>query len=151
MDHSRTSSIRILLVEDFKPFRSLTTSLLGQNPALNIVCEAEDGLEAVTQAEQLKPDVILMDIRLPTLSGIAAARRIRNLVPFSKIVFLTQETDEAVVKEAFSLGAWGYVLKEEATAHLITALNSVVEGKRFVSRELSRSGFASLPVPEVGD
>src|SRR5215469_6047808 len=102
-----SSSVRILLVEDFKPYRSLVLSLLSRNPDLNLTCEVEDGLEAVAQAQQVKPDVILLDISLPRLNGLEAARQISGLVPSAKIVFLTQEMDVDVVKEAFSLGAWG--------------------------------------------
>lgn len=127
------SSIRILLVEDFKPFRSLIISLLGGNPEFHVIYEAADGLEAVAQAQQLKPDVILMDIGLPKLNGLEAARRIRELVPSSKIVFLTQETSAEVVKEALSLGAWGYVSKQQTQPDLLAALRAILQGKRFVS------------------
>ena len=131
-----SSSVRILLVEDFKPYRSLVLSLLSRNPDLNLTCEVEDGLEAVAQAQQVKPDVILLDISLPRLNGLEAARQISGLVPSAKIVFLTQEMDVDVVKEAFSLGAWGYVLKQDAETDLLSAVAAVVRGRQFVSRGL---------------
>ena len=91
---------RILLVEDFKPYRSLTTTLLSHSPDLKVIGEAEDGSEAVAQAQQLRPDLILMDIGLPKLNGLDAARRIRDVLPSAKIVFLTQVADVDVVKVA---------------------------------------------------
>ena len=92
-----------------------------------------DGLEAVRKAKELMPDLILLDIGLPTLNGIEAARRIRNLAPESKIIFSTQETSADIVQEAMRLGAWGYVFKLHAEAHLLLAIDSVLSGKRFVS------------------
>ena len=126
-------STRILVIEDFKPYRSLINSLLARNPALRIIGEARDGLEAVTQARQLTPDMILMDIGLPKLNGIEVARRIRKLVPAAKIVFLTQETAVEIVHEALSLGAWGYIVKAEAETELLKGLAVILQGKRFVS------------------
>ena len=151
VNYLETSQMRILLVEDFKPYRALAKSILRTNPNLDLICEAEDGVAAVDQAQQLKPDVILMDIGLPNLNGMAAARRIRDLVPFSKIVFLTQETDIEVAREAFSLGAWGYVVKNRAATDLLPALASIMQGKRFISRGLSDDGFASPTVPQAAD
>jgi DNA-binding NarL/FixJ family response regulator len=127
------STTKILLAEDFEPCRCLIASLLDKNPAFRIRCEASDGLEAVAKAQELGPDVVLMDIGLPKLNGLAAARRILDLIPSTKIIFLTQETDVDMVKEAFSLGAWGYVLKQEAEGDLLGALSAVLQGKRFLS------------------
>ena len=127
------STTKILLAEDFEPCRRLIASLLDKNPAFRIRCEASDGLEAVAKAQELGPDVVLMDIGLPKLNGLAAARRILELIPSTKIIFLTQETDVDMVKEAFSLGAWGYVLKQEAEGELLGALSAVLQGKRFLS------------------
>jgi DNA-binding NarL/FixJ family response regulator len=85
------------LAEDFIPFRAWTRSLLDQCPSLRVVGEVSDGLAAVVKAQELKPDLILMDIGLPQLHGLEAARRIRNLAPSSKIVFLSQENDADLV------------------------------------------------------
>lgn len=136
-----TPSMRILLVEDYKPYRSLISSLLSEDHNLELVGEAEDGLEAVEEARQLKPDIILMDIGLPKLNGLAAARRMLDLVPSAKIIFLTQETDADVVKEALNLGARGYVLKQYAEAELLAAIAAVLAGKRFFSLGLGDGGF----------
>ena len=135
------STTKILLAEDFEPCRRLIASLLDENPAFRIQCEASDGLEAVAKAQELGPDVVLMDIGLPKLNGLAAARRILDLIPSTKIIFLTQETDVDMVKEAFSLGAWGYVLKQEAEGDLLGALSAVLQGKRFLSNSARESCF----------
>jgi len=132
---------RILLVEDFKPYRSLTATLLSHNPNLKVIGEAEDGSEAVAQAQQLKPDLILMDIGLPKLNGLEAARRIRDVLPSAKIVFLTQVADVDVVKVAFNLGARGYIVKQQAETELLTAIAAVLSGKQFVTSGLSGDGF----------
>jgi DNA-binding NarL/FixJ family response regulator len=93
-----------------------------------------DGLEAVQKAEELKPDLIVLDIGLPTLNGIEVARQIRRLVPDSKILFLSQESSADVVREALSLGALGYVVKAHAGTELLAAVQAVLQGNQFVSK-----------------
>jgi DNA-binding NarL/FixJ family response regulator len=120
-------------VEDFGPFLGFISTTLATRRDLQVICEVSDGLEAVQKAEELKPDLILLDIGLPRLNGIEAARRIRKLVPESKIIFLTQDSSAEVVQEALSLGARGYVVKVNAERHLLAAVEAVISGKRFVS------------------
>jgi DNA-binding NarL/FixJ family response regulator len=122
-----------MVVEDFHSFRQFVSSKLEQRPDLRVVCEVSDGLEAVQKAEELRPDLILLDIGLPTLNGFEAARRIRGLAPESKIIFSSQETSADFVHEAMRLGAWGYVFKTYAEGHLLPAIDAVLSGKRFVS------------------
>jgi DNA-binding NarL/FixJ family response regulator len=98
-------SVHVLVVEDYDPFRRFICSTLRSNPELQIVGEVSDGLEAVQKAEELQPDLILLDLGLPSLNGIEAARRIRNLSPKSKILFVSQESAADVVREALSVGA----------------------------------------------
>jgi DNA-binding NarL/FixJ family response regulator len=126
------SLLRVLVVEDFAPFRRFICSTLGKQANLQVICEVSDGLEAVRKAEELKPDLILLDIGLPTLNGIDAARRIRKLAPESKIIFLTQESSADIVREALGLGAWGYVVKTKAASELLAAVRSVISEKHFV-------------------
>jgi DNA-binding NarL/FixJ family response regulator len=130
-------SIRVLVVEDFAPFVEFIGSTLRKESGLQIIGEVSDGLEAVRQAEELKPDLILLDIGLPTLTGLEAARQIREVAPESKIVFLTQESSADVVQEALHLGARGYVVKIRAAIDLLAAVEAVLEGRQFVSGGLS--------------
>jgi DNA-binding NarL/FixJ family response regulator len=92
---------------------------------LQVIGVASDGLEAVQKAEELRPDLILLDLGLPTLNGIAAAREIRKLVPEARIIFLTQESSADVAHEALSSGAQGYVVKAHAGSELLAALEGL--------------------------
>jgi DNA-binding NarL/FixJ family response regulator len=122
-----------MVAEDFQPFRQFVCSKLEQRPELRVACEVCDGLEAVQKAEELGSDLILLDIGLPTLNDIEAARRILELSPESKIIFSSQETAADIVQEAMRLGAWGYVFKTHAEGDLLLAIDAVLSGKRFVS------------------
>ena len=124
---------RVLVVEDFAPFRQLICKMLANRPHLQVIGEVSDGLEAVQKALELKPDLILLDIGLPSLGGIEAARQIRKLSPGSKIVFLSQESSPDVVQEAVNLDTCGYVLKTKAGCDLFAAVDAVLDGVRFVS------------------
>ncbi len=128
------STVRILVVDDFALFRQFVVELLGKRPELQVVGEASDGLEALQRAVELRPDLILLDIGLPSLNGIEVAREMRSLVPESKIIFLSQESSVDVVQEALSLGTWGYVAKIKARADLFAAVEAVLSGGTFVSR-----------------
>ena len=124
--------VRVLVVDDFEPWRRFVCSTLEKAPELQVICEVSDGLEAVQKAEELRPDLILLDIGLPTLNGMEAARRIRKLAPESKILFLSQESSGDVVQEALSLGAWGYVVKVNAGSELLPAVDAVLRDRVFV-------------------
>jgi DNA-binding NarL/FixJ family response regulator len=131
------SSVRVLVVEDFEPFRRFVCSMMGDGSELQLICEVSDGLEAVQKAEELQPDLILLDIGLPTLNGIEVARRIRKLSPQSKILFVSQESSADVIEEALSLGVMGYVIKTDAGSELLAAMEAVRQGRQFVSSGLS--------------
>ena len=145
-DDRSESSLRVLLVEDYLPFRRFVHSMLAGKPELQVVGEAADGLEAVHKAEELRPDLIVLDIGLPSLNGLEAARRIRKLVPESKILFVTQESTAEIVQEAFRLGASGYVVKTDAGKELLTAVEAIRQGKQFIG-----SGLSPLTFIENGD
>ena len=127
------STVRILVVDDFEKFRQFVVEMLGKRPELQVVGEASDGLEALQKAVELRPDLILLDISLPSLNGIEVARQMRSLVPESKIIFLTQESSSDVVQEVLGLGARGYVTKNMVLADLFAAVESVLLGITFVS------------------
>jgi DNA-binding NarL/FixJ family response regulator len=131
------SSVRVLVVEDFEPFRRFVCSTVEDSSELQVICEASDGVEAVRKAEELLPDLILMDIGLPTLNGIEAARQIRKLSPQSKILFVSQESSPDFIEEALSFGAMGYVIKADAGRELLLAMEAVREGRRFISGEVA--------------
>lgn len=138
----KKSFVQVVVVEDFAPYRELICSIIGQECRLQIIAEVSDGLEAVQKANELKPDLILLDIGLPTLDGLAAARQIRKLAPESKIIFVSQESSPDVVQEALNLGAWGYVAKTMVASDLLAAIEAVLEGRQFVSAGLSSSDLA---------
>jgi DNA-binding NarL/FixJ family response regulator len=132
--------IRVLLVEDFEPWRRFISSMVAQEPRLRIICEVTDGLEAVQRAKELKPDLILLDIGLPKLNGVDAGRQIRRFAPNCKILFLSQEPSAAVVREALGIGT-GYVLKADAGKELLHALKAVMRGEQFLSSRLTVHTF----------
>jgi DNA-binding NarL/FixJ family response regulator len=101
------------------------------------VCEVSDGLEAVRKAEELQPDLIVLDIGLPGINGLEAARRIHKSCPASRILFLSLESDANVVQESLRVGALGYVDKKRAEVDLLAAVEAVSEGSRYVSSGLS--------------
>jgi DNA-binding NarL/FixJ family response regulator len=129
------------VVEDHKDWRKLVRLLLLVRPEWQIVCEVSDGSEAVQKAEELRPDLIVLDIGLPKLNGIEAARRIRQVSPNSKIVFLTMDNSPDVAQTALSTGAQGYVHKARAQNDLLPAIDAALRGIQFVSSMLSGTKF----------
>jgi DNA-binding NarL/FixJ family response regulator len=138
-----TSSARVLVVEDYEPFRRFVVSILQEQPELQIVGDVSDGLQAVQRAEELQPDLIVLDIGLPSLNGIEAARRIRELSPESRILFVSQESSADLVQEALVAGACGYVVKTDTGRELVEAVKAVLRGERFVGRRFSAHVFVN--------
>jgi len=136
-----TSSVRALVVDDFEPFRRFVASVLQELPTVRVICEVSDGLEAVQKAEELQPDLIVLDIGLPKLDGLEAARQIRKLSPNSKILFLSQESSTDAVQEALGLGAFAYVVKSDAASELLTAVCAVLRGEKFVTSRFAGHDF----------
>jgi DNA-binding NarL/FixJ family response regulator len=134
-------SIRVLIVEDYEPFQRFVVSTLQKQPELQIICKASDGLEAVQKAEELQPDLILLDIGLPSLNGIEVARRIRKLSPKSKILFVSQESSAEMIEGALGTGAHGYVLKSDAKRELLESVNAVLRGEQFVGGRFAEHNF----------
>jgi DNA-binding NarL/FixJ family response regulator len=135
------STIRVLIVDDYAPWRSFALRTLQTKPELHVVGEASDGLEAVQKAQELHPDLILLDIGLPTLNGIEAARRILEQAPNTKILFVSEQRSSDIAEEALRTGAGGYVIKSKAATELLPAVEAVLQGKQFVSSSLTGSGL----------
>ena len=132
---------RVLVVDDFAPWRDFVLEKLRENHNLLVIGVASDGLEAVQKAKELRPDLILLDIGLPSLNGIEVARQIRKLSPESKILFVSQESSADVVRGALGTGAQGYVVKSDARRELLEGVNAVLRGERFVSNRFSGDEF----------
>jgi two-component system nitrate/nitrite response regulator NarL len=132
------SSVRVLIVDDFDIWKNFVTACLADRPHIRIAGFASDGLEAIRKAEELQPDVILLDINLPKLGGIDAARQIRKLVPNSRILFLSCHADPDMVRAAFRAGGQGYILKLDAAAALCAGLEAILNDQRFLSDSLRK-------------
>jgi DNA-binding NarL/FixJ family response regulator len=124
---------RVLVVDDQTLFRTGLTSLLGEDPAVEVIGQAADGADAVKQATRLKPDVVLMDIKMPTVDGIEATRQIVQALPGTKVLILTTfETDSQVI-QALKAGASGYVLKDSSAGAIISSIIAVMSGERVMA------------------
>jgi DNA-binding NarL/FixJ family response regulator len=138
-------ALSILVVEDFEPWRRFVSSALQPELDIQAFLEASDGLEGVHKAEAFRPDIILLDVGLPTLNGIDAASRIRKVSPDSKILFLSEESSPEVAQAALEAGGAGYVVKSDAGRELLTAVKSLSGGKRYVSARLAGQVFFPGP------
>ena len=140
----RVPTVRVLVVDDYRPYRQFVCTTLGKRPELEVIGEASDGLEGVRKAEELRPDLIVLDIGMPILNGLEAAQRIRQRSPESKIIFVSQEVSADIVQEALSLGGLGYVVKAHAGSELLAAVDAVCQGKRFLGSGLLGHPFAGV-------
>jgi two-component system response regulator NreC len=135
---NHVKQIRILLADDHNVMRKGLRLLLESHADFSVVGEAADGRQAVAKAEETKPDVAVLDIAMPNLSGIEAAQRIIAQSPHTAVVVLSMHSDEGYVLRALKAGAKGYLLKDSAEGDLIAAIQAVCEGKTFFSPEISR-------------
>ena len=129
--------VRLLVVDDFRLWRDCVKAYLEGHPDLRVAGFASDGLEALQKVQELKPDVVLLDIRLPKLGGIETARQIQKLNPNCKIIFLSGHLHPEIVRTALEAGACGYVHKEDASDELLASLESVLVGKRYLSHSVA--------------
>ena len=126
------TTIRVLLADDHDLVRQGLKTALRAHPDFNVVAEARDGEEAVREAKKSKPDLVVMDVRMPKLTGIEACREIRSAVPESHVLILTSYGDERAVMAAILAGASGFILKEVNTADLIAAMRTVAAGGKML-------------------
>lgn len=142
-------TVRILLVDDHELVRRSVSSLLAGRLEFEVVGEASDGPEGVQRAQDLQPDIVVLDITMPTMNGLEVSRRIAQVAPLSKIIFLSQHNTGRIISEAFSTGARGYVLKSDIVTDLVRAVQTVGEGKKFLSHSLASLG--PLPSPPTAN
>lgn len=131
------SQLRILLADDHEVVRKGLRSLLNAHDGWKVVGEASDGSDAVEKAQELKPDIVIMDITMPKLTGLEAARRILHDAPGTGLLFFTMHNSEQMVNEALSAGAQGYVLKSDAGRDLVMAIEALPQRKTFISPKLA--------------
>ncbi|MCX8062820.1 MAG: response regulator transcription factor [Anaerolineales bacterium] len=130
--------IRILLADDHTILRDGIRSLIEDEPDMEVVGEAEDGITVVKLADSLKPDVILMDLAMPLLNGLEATRQIRKMNPHAKILILTMHENEEYIRQVLAAGAMGYILKDAAARELLGAIRSVNKGEVILSPAITR-------------
>jgi DNA-binding NarL/FixJ family response regulator len=135
------SSARVLVVDDHAAVRNMICSLLSHESTLDVVCQTANGEEAVKKADQLQPDLVLLDIGLQGITGLEAARQIPKVSPQTKIIFLSQHDSLHMAKEALKIGGHGYVSKMDAGSELLKAIQTVREGHRFVSQRIVDQGW----------
>ena len=144
-----SSRIRVLVADDYEPWYGFVLSTFQREPKLQVIFQASDGLQAVQKAEELQPDLILLDIGLPKISGIQAARSIRELFPKIKILFASVHRHSDIVEAALRTGAEGYIVKTDAATELLPAIEAILQGERFVSPSLGIKKGVRGTDPEV--
>lgn len=150
--------IRVLIADDQALFRRGLYVVLGTEDGIEVVAEAENGADAVAKAQELAPDVILMDVRMPRISGVEATAQIRDLLPSTKVLMLTVSDEEDDLYEAIKAGASGYLLKEISIEEVAEAVRAVYQGQSLISpsmasklfnefTQLARRASEQIPVP----
>lgn len=134
------NKLSVLLVDDHALVRRGFRRMLEDEPTFHVVGEASDGLEAVKLAEELRPDVIVMDCALPQMNGIEASRRILAKLPDTAIVMLSMHSEDTLVKQALEAGARGYILKNAMDLDLVSAIKKVAGGQTVLDPQIARSG-----------
>lgn len=142
------TKVHILLVEDHQMVRKGIKMLIDVQPDMEVVGEADNGRTAITLAEELNPDIVLMDISMPELNGLKATKELKRLLPELKVLTLTRHTDDGYIQQLIRAGASGYVLKQSAPAELVNAIRAVASGKSYIDPALTKNvvnNFAGNP------
>ena len=135
-------TVRILLADDHKVVRHGTRALLSTIPEWEIVGEADNGRDAVSLTAELKPDIVILDIAMPELNGLDAARQIKKISPETEVLIFTAQEAEELVHDVFDSGARSYIMKTDAADHLIDAIKALSEHKHFFTSRISEIVFA---------
>lgn len=144
-----TSTIRVLLIDDHALFRSGVRLLLQRQPGVEVVAEASDALEGIKRAKELVPDIILLDLHMPGMSGLDAITLLREEVPQSHIIMLTVSEDSEDLTRALRAGAAGYLIKNIDAQVFVDALRRVMDGESVISNEMTARLVASLRQPRI--
>jgi DNA-binding NarL/FixJ family response regulator len=148
-------TLRVLVADDYEPWRRHVSSAIQKQPQVQLAGEASDGVEAVQKAQEVKADIILLDVNLPKLNGFEVAQRILEHLPQSKIIFVSADRSFDVATETLRVGAYGYIVKSDAGTELVRALEAVLEGNQYVSssvvgrvsRTVTRAPFENCALP----
>lgn len=130
--------LRVLIAEDHQTVREGVKLLVNSQPDMEVIGEAGDGDMAVKEAVRLGPDILLMDISMPTLNGLKATKRLRTVIPNIKILILTRHTDDGYLQQLIGAGANGYVLKQSAPTELVNAIRTIAAGNAYLDPALTR-------------
>ena len=141
---TNTADIKIVLVDDHKLLRDGLRNIIEQNSNMHIIGEASDGREAIKVCSALLPDVVVMDVAMPGLNGIEAAKQIHKTHPNIKIIGLSMHSSKQFIQGMFNAGAWGYLLKDGDADELIIAINSVVQDRKYLSKDISQEYLTKL-------
>jgi DNA-binding NarL/FixJ family response regulator len=138
------NEIKIVLVDDHKLLRDGLRNIIEQRSNMHIIGEASDGREAVKISSKLMPDVIVMDVAMPGMNGVEAAKQIHKTQPDIKIIGLSMHSGKQFIQGMFKAGAFGYLLKDGDADELITAITTVVQNKRYLSKDINQEFLAVL-------
>lgn len=138
------TKLRILIAEDHETVRDGLRLIVNSQEDMEVVGEASDGRVAVRVAQELNPDIVLMDVSMPGLNGLIATAKLKRIAPGIKIVTLTRHTDEAYLQELLQAGVCGYVLKQSASTELLRAIRAVAEGRKYLDPAITGQVFDTL-------
>src|SRR5258708_30764986 len=138
------TKVRVLLVEDHKVMREGLRMVVNREPNMEVVGEADNGFAAITLTQELRPDVVVMDVSMPELNGLKATEMLKTRLPGTKVLILTRHTDSSYVQQLLRSGASGYVLKQSASEELVRAIRRVVTGQTYLDPAITEQALGSI-------